>query len=260
MRTDEKLIRIQKCFVGEDILQVVLYFTDNITLLDTESKTEKILCHYDFFRDTQNINKYLTDERRWSFPYHNIPIYQDYKGYYINAILEFNKHYILVTKDKVEDIYVVKDGKEAIMLIKNLSVPNIVENETVEQKQLYDKYKNRVLMAIDGAGHHIDYTKEYLSLIKEYGGLLILKEESNNKGEKEIFIMLDISTVAANREYWITEYRIPFNQYSLEELKYMSYQIETFNGPKIHLRENPNIKRKEIHKAKKLAKKLNRTK
>ena len=55
--------------------------------------------------------------------------------------------------------------------------------------------------------------------------------------------MLDISTVTANREYWITEYRIPFNQYSLEELKYMSYQIETFNGPKIHLRENPNIKR-----------------
>ena len=267
MRSDDETVTIiPKCYVGEDCAQVRLYFVDNITLINIDFKNEKILCHYDFSSDTQNINKYLSDERRTQFPYHNIPIYKKLNGYkddtqyYVNQLLEFNKHYILVSPDSIEDIYLVRDDKEAMVLSRSITIPSKIDKKLLKKQELFNKYKNRVLMAIDADGHHFDFEQDHHSLYKAWGGLLVItdtRENINHPDKENIkFVIIDVSSW--KDEYWIKEYTIPFNHYTLEELKFMSQKIEMVEEPKISLRDNPSIKREEIRKAKRLARKLNK--
>ena len=72
--------------------------------------------------------------------------------------------------------------------------------------------------------------------------------------------MIDIFQNEYSQDYCLEEYTIPFNHYTLEELKYMSNNIQEMSQPKIHLRSNPNISIDDIIRAKRLARKLNRSK
>lgn len=264
----DKVTIIPKCFVSEDYVQVIFWFTNNITLINTDFNDEKILCHYDFESDSQNINKYLTDDRRINFAYHNIPIYKDWYGYEvrynINQILDFNKHYLLIGDDGVYDIYVVRDHskKEGVMLSRSITIPNKIKEETLYRYDILKKYKDKVLMTIDKNGHHLDFESEFDSLVDSNGGILIIKEDSETTipNENIKFIMIDIFQNEYSQDFCLEEYTIPFNHYTLEELKYMSNNIQEMSQPKIHLRNNPNISRDDIIRAKRLARKLNRSK
>ena len=97
------LYRIPKCYVKDNYVQITTCFDKNITIVGSDFENDRILCHYDFNSQDQNINTYLNDNRRQHFPYSNIPIYKGlsgnfYDGFYkincVNQIFEFNKHYI----------------------------------------------------------------------------------------------------------------------------------------------------------------------
>lgn len=255
--------RIPKCYVSETCVQVRLPFNKESTLISSDFKNEGILCHYNINDDSQNINKYLTDNRRNIFPYSNIPIYIEWYGniydglnkkYYINQILEFNKHYIYINDYfNIIDMYVVKDKEEAIIYSKNINIPNnLIEKETT-RKKLFDELKDIAIVSIDNKGHYIEFKNNFNVFFNNYGGLVILVEENDIK-----FKIIKLSV--KGRYCFKKEYIIPFNNYKLEELKAFETKIKNIKKPKIYKSINPNIDRKEIKEAKKKVKKLNKSK
>ena len=61
------LQRIPKCYVIEDAVQIRVSFDKKITIISSDFNNEGILCHYNLDDDSQNINKYINDQRRKNF-------------------------------------------------------------------------------------------------------------------------------------------------------------------------------------------------
>lgn len=254
--------RIPKHYVSDDCVQINIHFLKTFTLIGSDFMNDGILCHYDLDGNSQNINKYLSDDRRHLFPYATIPIYKDFdfdfnEGVFhrvcVNQILEFNKHYISVVKDYIRDRYVVKDGKEALVLNRILYMPDNVREKIVEINKIFDFFTGEVLACVDKYGRHLDFKKQIKIFVENNGGLLVL----NNNGNVE-FKMVNIRTNSF--VYYIKEFDIQFNDYKVEELKAFGSKIETIDEPRIFKRFNPNINRKDVKEAKKKVKQIRKYK
>ncbi len=255
--------RIRKCYVNDDIVQLRMSFSRNITLISSDFMKEGVLCHYDFDGDSQNINKYITDNRRNLFPYGNIPLYKEiyfeffedieYMNY-VNQILAFNKHYISITDNFcVRDRYIVRDGETAIMYSRVISIPKNIKDIETTRKRLGEEYNSKVILCITRNGHYINFKKKFSTFFNDKGGLLILNDEEGIK-----FKLVEL--IVKGRYLFMREYDIPFNDYTLEELKYYGSKIENIKEPRIYSKFNPNIDRRDVKTAKKLVRKLNGSK
>lgn len=112
------VVRIIKSpYVGRDCIQGIIPYKDSITILNQDG----ILYHH--YKDSSYyINKYLEDERRKKFWYYDRLIYHDGKPIkqgkinYISQLFDFDKQYIIITKNYIIESYVVRDNKEAISI------------------------------------------------------------------------------------------------------------------------------------------------
>lgn len=252
--------RISKCYVLDDIVQVRFPFIKNLTVIGSDFNNEGVLCHYDFYSDSQNINKYIVDNRRLEFPYGTIPMYkevtyevgEEIEINYVNQILNFDKHYISVSDDFcVMDWYLVKEEDTAVMCGKNIVIPNSVKDMETSRQKLELEYKNKVILCVTRSGQNINFNKKFSAFFNDKGGLLVIREDGELK-----FRLVEL--IVRGRYLYMKEYDIPFNNYTLDELKFYCSKIKNESQPKISYRFNPNIDRKEVKTSRRLVKKLNK--
>ena len=96
-KASEVVKRVQSYYVGEDCIQVMLYYKKNLTILN---KDGIIYSHEN--GPHASINKYVEDERRKQFPYSNIPTHYKKKVLVgkvncTNQLLNFEEPYIRIS-------------------------------------------------------------------------------------------------------------------------------------------------------------------
>lgn len=254
----EKIERIPNYFINDDCSQITLSFRNNITLFSSDIYSEGILCHYDFKDDSQNINKYLLDDRRTIFPYASIPMYKGLFGkFYINQLFEYNKHYLSITDGFVRDRYIVQDDNEVVMLNRKISIPSSIRGNSYSSKDIEKILRDiDALSLFDRNGREYFYNGKYLlkldNFIKNGGGVFILKDDNGKIEIKIVRINNDIGF----DNYIYKEYDFPLNDYTAEELRYFCSKMKDSYEPSVCSLLNPNIDRKDIREAKRLIRKL----
>lgn len=115
--------KIEKQYVSSDCIQTMIPYENTITILNQDG----IIFSNDTKYSKGYINKYLKDERRFNFPYSNIPIHYERLGFkkiaFTNQLLEFDKPYFKISDGYVEQRVAIKDNNEAL-LVKNIIEPN----------------------------------------------------------------------------------------------------------------------------------------
>ena len=95
MESNEIVQRIESHYIGDGYIQTMVPYVNSITILD---KHDAIYHHVD--GSDCYINKYLSDERRKSFPYSNIPTHFESKGLrrlkFTNQIFNFDEPYVII--------------------------------------------------------------------------------------------------------------------------------------------------------------------
>jgi hypothetical protein len=129
---DLKVRRINRKYVKDDCVQVMFGFRKGMTI--DKPYTKELLFNYE--KKNDYYNNYLDDERRKTFPYGNIAVHREIKGFRMynmaNQILNFDIIYRISYSHGKRKNYnysfckVIKDNKEALLLtaskIKDLNI------------------------------------------------------------------------------------------------------------------------------------------
>lgn len=115
----EYVIRIPSHYVGKDCLQIMLPHGINETT--TFLNANDIIYHYKE-NSPRYDNRYLTENRKWQFPYANIPNHfgrsKSGKIKYVNQLLNFNQVYLEITNGLIIERYALKDADEGLVAYK----------------------------------------------------------------------------------------------------------------------------------------------
>ena len=135
---DIKIVRrIPPQYVQDDCLQEMVGYNGEICIIDSEGIV------YSDLSDEEIKNEYLYDERRFNFPYSNIPSHIrkiGFKKYKVaNRILDFNKIYVHMTKQGIFTEQAIKNGEEALVVFDKLMYLNNPEEEMLTREEL-EKY------------------------------------------------------------------------------------------------------------------------
>lgn len=250
--------RIPEYYVSDECVQLTLPFYNNITVFDGDIYKKGVLCHYNLKDDSQNINKYLLDDRRYNFPYSNIPIYKGLFGrYYINQLFEYNKHYLSITNGFIRDRYLTFDGNTAVMLNRHLSIPICIGGRLCSKEEIKIYLNNNgSYLLYDRYGREYFYERDCFRDIDNFidngGGLFILKDRNS----KIIIKLIRIKNDIGYDSYVYREYDISLNDYAIEELKCFCSKMKDSYEPSVYSIFNPNIDKKDIREAKRLVRKL----
>ena len=212
------------------------------------------------------INKYLTDSRRFAFPYANIPSHREKRGKvllnkvllnYVNQIYEYDKPYIVLRDKMVNEQFVTQtsDSKQAIIVSRTLDPIFKGASFELNREELSQKL-------------HENYTKlEGKKFIFSNGGRLISEEFLYNSGENNYIIV-----TSDGLHTTVTGLKVEEKD-SLYSLKQLDFHVHRYNGfdlreienyaqiisePKIPRIYNLSIPKEEIIKAKTMARMKNR--
>lgn len=135
---DIKIVRrIPPQYVQDDCLQEMVGYNGEICIIDSEGIV------YSDLSDEEIKNEYLYDERRFNFPYSNIPSHIrkiGFKKYKVaNRILDFNKIYVHMTKQGIFTEQAIKNGEEALVVFEKMMYLNNPEEEMLTREEL-EKY------------------------------------------------------------------------------------------------------------------------
>jgi len=215
----ERIDIITDEYVFDDCVAVAIPISDNISTILTN---EEIVYHFKE-NSTLYINKFLEDERKNKISTNIQPTFYEKKGLrkqkYINQILEFDKIYIEISEGTIKERYVIKDGNNAILITKTLSlelsstkymsyeeVKEMIENENIKHldidggiKQLKEmisknrilsSYKDYLLKAIEREENFIrdiDYANDLCKYARLYIDKLTFEDL-----DKEIIVYEDL--------------------------------------------------------------------
>ena len=117
--------RIEKEYVGEDCVQVMFKYDTTMGILKGVDNPEKVFMHSNESQEGfEYINNYVKDERRFKFPYSDIPFHKVKERMrertMVNQLLDYDVIYRVVrdVDKKVLDTYckVIKDGNSALII------------------------------------------------------------------------------------------------------------------------------------------------
>lgn len=155
----ENVQRINSWYVGDDCAQIAVSYKNALSILSQDT----VLYHH-YPGSSCFINRYLDDERRYNFPYSNIPTHCDRRLFtkynYANQLFGFDKPYIRIGDGKIVESFVVKDGKDALLVNKLLTGQS-------EVKYMTNKELQEIASKVDG--------EELICL--EYGGGFLLAKD-----------------------------------------------------------------------------------
>ena len=132
-----KVVRkVPSHYVSDDCLQQMLGYRDGVMIINSKG-----MIYED--TETDKYNSYLTDERRFDFPYHNIPTHiqrfgmRKYK--FVNLILDYGKIYLHFTPQGMFTQQAFKNGEEGLVVYEREMSINEPEEKIVTREEL-DKY------------------------------------------------------------------------------------------------------------------------
>ena len=310
---NEIVCKINGCYVKNDCVQVSYPYNDCITILDPNGIVYHHKVGSNYF-----INKYLDDNRRNWFPYHNIPTFfaKSESGCllrYTNQIFNFGVPYIAIKGNKIIELYVVKDGDGALLISKQLQsnkksstksrkeieeilnpstsirnnskilyldgsivvddLFNIADEDTII-KNVKEKLKNNltdfreyiISEPYDDVSKYLKKNPLFLNFIEQnlsieniknmYLNIPLLDGEdmiviAKSNGENIELTGINITLVKID-EYILDTYTIPINEYTYEQIKFLSKKITELNHPNIQLKHNPGVSKQDIESAKQM--------
>ena len=130
-----KAYKISSEYVGEDCVQLMFKFSKNLEIVGNG----KIIFYgnYNDGRLCNHINEYVKDDRRFQFPYSNIPMHTKMIGLkkyvVVNQLLDYDKIYNLIVREENHSdlvnyadenctmLYykVLKDNNESLLIVSN---------------------------------------------------------------------------------------------------------------------------------------------
>ena len=148
-------------YVGNNCAQVMLGYSDNMTVIGTDG----ILFHAtEAENDSIDIFKYLEDDRRKEFPYHDTPTH--YEGrffkpseFFVNQIFDYNKPYVVIRDKFVQQIYLKKGekGVYSFFAAPTVSEPKITIEETSYPTNLLNILKRICEKNENGDSYIVDF-------------------------------------------------------------------------------------------------------
>ncbi len=155
MKQENELVqRIESHYVGEDCIQVMAPYKNQIAIFNKDGLT--------FFHNVSShamINKYLEDERRKNFPYSNIPTYQSIKFSrgkinFTNQIFDFETPYIRMVDGHLIESFAVRDNNQALLINRLLTGSKKTSYVTRDElEKLYKKSENRFILYLEDLKH-----------------------------------------------------------------------------------------------------------
>lgn len=252
--------KIDDCYVKDDCVQVMIGYKNGLTLLNADG-----ILYHEYAHETDSfINRYVDDDRRKFFQYHDIPMHREFhlgKIYnYTNQIFEFNKIYFRFFDGKMIATYIIKDNNNTLLINE---FPTMYMRESTERVP-YSTAQSELNRFFN---HNSDtyYITNYGDIIKVNIPNVDTFITSYHQPIWEVTLIdkkMEINGLSLNTtfleplEYKLTSFwNIKLEDYNLEQLKYLSKKIKTINNePRISSILNPNIPKETIDKNKNLVK------
>ena len=120
-----EVLRIPGHYIGDGCVQVRLNYKKSLILFNSN----QVLFLDNLKVDERPINAYITDDRRFAFPYFNIPTYKEehipFIQYHTHQLFDFNRPYISFVDGEFKLNYVLKDEDGTALLVRqSLRFPN----------------------------------------------------------------------------------------------------------------------------------------
>lgn len=133
--------RIPSHYVQEDCIQEMVGYRDGLYIIDSKGFV------YKDFPNEETINEYLNDERRFNFPYSNIPTHTKRIGFrkykMINRILDFDKVYVHFTGQGIFTEQAIKNGEEALVVFEKMMYFNEPVEEMLTREEIEQYFSER---------------------------------------------------------------------------------------------------------------------
>lgn len=150
--------RIPSHYTGDDCVQIMIGYKKNITMFNKE----RIQYHY--VPDSSiNVNKYLNDDRRFEFPYYDIPEHVERiligKYKFTNQLLDYEEPYISVSDNSIVERMAIFDKDEAFVVNNILPTKrHTIKVDRVGLENLFKKDKDTYILRMDGSASNEDYS------------------------------------------------------------------------------------------------------
>lgn len=150
--------RIPEHYTGSDCVQLMIGYKDYITMFNKEG----VLYHYSP-EDVINVNKYLSDDRRFNFPYHDIPEHIERRllGTYnfTNQLLNYEEPYVSVSGNVIIESMAILDKYEALVVNNVLPIKrHIITVDRAGLDNLFKKDDDTYILRLDGSAINEDYS------------------------------------------------------------------------------------------------------
>lgn len=150
--------KIPEYYTGNDCVQVMIGFKKYMTLFNKEG----ILYHYSP-ENVINVNRYITDDRRFDFPYYDIPehIERRFRGKYkfTNQLLDYEEPYVSISDNAIIERVAILDNGEALVINNILPIKRYTINvDRVGLDNLFKKDKDTYILRMAGSASNEDYS------------------------------------------------------------------------------------------------------
>ena len=247
--------RVEKQYVGEDCVQIMVPYERTLTIFNKADMT----FHYNDYSKHWR-NQYLDDFRRKQFPYYNIPYHRRRYGIfrneitYVNQLFNYNEPYIKIVDGAIIETFAVKERDEALVVNKVLK-PDGQEVNWLTRSEIDEMFR---LSKEQGQVYYIGLTYnnfldgmiteiEMLEMIKknvleklsdykvdsgDYNRDLIKYIEDCVKNSKlESLTNLPIGTIEPIVQIKLEGEKIAVKKINIKIIKPDLYEVVTFNIP-----------------------------
>lgn len=150
--------RVSSHYTEDDCVQVMIGFKKYMTMFDKEG----ILYHY-APNGPININRYLNDDRRFEFPYHDIPVHigRTFLGNYTftNQLLNYEEPYVSISDNAIIERMAILDNGEALVINNILPIKRYTINlDRTGLDNLFKKDKDTYILRMAGSACNEDYS------------------------------------------------------------------------------------------------------
>ena len=281
MQENEIMVKkLDNLYVGSDCIQLMIPSLKNITIFDSH----EIIYHHNEYTDFQ-INKYLEDDRRFSFPYSSIPMHNRFifpnMFKFVNQLFNYNDSYFVFGDGFGNGIQycALKDGSDAILIksfikdgerreyykdydeLESLFTScddEIVYNMIINGRIINDKVipSKKIISDILKAELRMDevYETGYYSIFDNYDLENIVLNDSlfesplinvKIKDNKIVIKKYFIYCININK-YRVVEVDVPIIKYDLNDIKKMNFNINNTSKVRISRLLNPDIPYEKI--------------
>lgn len=227
--------RIKSHYTGNDCVQVMAAYKDNLTILSKDGISYYQEKNTDFY-----INKYLNDDRRYQFPYSNIPTHDENIGFFnryhfTNQLLNYQQPYIRIGDGIIIESYAIKENNEAFLINELLEADKdtaIMTREEVDEifEESKDDEGKKYILDLNGV---IDFNKEGIASEEKIYQDIKQSLLNNIKDLKE-YISLNYDSVVGS---YLNKNPL-FLKYVAESLNIIDLNSIRFNVPILNFNSN----------------------